>query len=128
MTDLEAEYVDAAWIDIQTIRHLYSRFARKWPVMLLELPIRRVYAYAFRGYRAELSPRSQALLDEQYEEAAQTGEMVVFVRDEDRRKLVSFNLPAREVKHSGPSKGAAPDRGHKPVPKNRAASRRARGA
>jgi hypothetical protein len=97
MTDLQAEYVSAAWSDIAAIRHLYSRFASKRPVMLLELPTRRVYAYPFHGFRADLSARSQALLDDQYAEATRTGEMVVFVRDEERRKLVSFSLvqPAR---------------------------------
>ncbi len=128
MTDLHTEYVAAAWSDIQAIRHLYSRFARKRPVMLLELPTRRIYAYQFHGYRAGLFPRSQAQLDDQYAEAARTGEMVVFVRDEDRRKLVSFNLPARQVRHPGSNKGAAPDRGQKSVSKKRAASRRGHGA
>lgn len=96
--------------------------------MLLELPTRRIYAYQFHGYRAGLFPRSQAQLDDQYAEAARTGEMVVFVRDEDRRKLVSFNLPARQVRHPGSNKGAAPDRGQKSVSKKRAASRRGHGA
>jgi hypothetical protein len=127
MTDLQAEYVSAAWSDIAAIRHLYSRFASKRPVMLLELPTRRVYAYPFHGYRADLSARSQALLDDQYAETARTGEMVVFVRDEERRKLVSFNLPVRPIKGSGPNKRAAPDRGQRAVRKKPAASRRGRG-
>jgi hypothetical protein len=127
MTDLQAEYVSAAWSDIAAIRHLYSRFASKRPVMLLELPTRRVYAYPFHGYRADLSVRSQALLDDQYAEAARTGEMVVFVRDEERRKLVSFNLPVRPIKGSGPNKRAAPDRSERAARKKPAASRRGRG-
>jgi hypothetical protein len=127
MTDLHTEYVAAAWSDIEAIRQLYSRFARKRPVMLLELPTRRIYAYPFHGYKADLSPRSQALLEDQYAEAARAGEMVVFVRDEDRRQLVSFNLPVHDVGDSGPNKGAAPDRSHKPVRKKRAGSRRGRG-
>jgi hypothetical protein len=127
MTDLHTEYVAAAWSDIEAIRHLYSRFARKRPVMLLELQTRRIYAYSFHGYKADLSPRSQALLEDQYAEAARTGEMVVFVRDEDRRKLVSFNLPVHGVDGSEPNKGASPHRGPEPVRKKRAGSRRGRG-
>ena len=126
MTDLHTEYVAAAWSDIEAIRHLYSRFARKRPVMLLELQTRRIYAYPFHGYKADLSPRSQALLENQYAEAARTGEMVVFVRDEERRKLVSFNLPVHDVDGSGPNKGAPPDHGPEPVRKKRGGSRRGR--
>jgi hypothetical protein len=127
LTNTHTEYVKAAWSHIEAIRNLYSQFARKRPVMLLELATGLIYAYPYREFKADLSVRSGALLEEQYAEATQHGEMVVFVRDDGRRKFVSFNLPTDDVDHPEPNKGAPPDRGHETVQKKRAASGRGRG-
>jgi hypothetical protein len=43
-------------------------------------------------FKAELSERSQRSLQEQYEEAIRQNQIVVFVRDNDKRRLVSFSL------------------------------------
>src|SRR5574341_494569 len=83
-------------------------------------------AYPFRAYKAELSPRSQALIEDQYAQAARNGEVVVFVRDEARRKLVSFNLPVEDPDDSRLVEGAAPGSDHKPVRKKRPGSSRSR--
>jgi len=47
----------------------------------------------YAEYRADLSKRSQASLKKQYERAIADGEMVVFVRDNEKEKLVSYSLP-----------------------------------
>jgi len=52
-----------------------------------------VYAYPFKEYCAELSERSQASLTRQYKRALADGRFVVFVRDNEREKLVSYSLP-----------------------------------
>jgi hypothetical protein len=127
MTGTDTEYVDAAWGQVEAIRHLYSRCAEKRPVMVLELSTGRIYAYPYQGFKADLSARSQALLKDEYAQAAQSGEMVVFVRDEERRKLVSFTLPVDDADGPGPNTVDAPDRGHGTVRNKRAASGRVRG-
>jgi hypothetical protein len=111
LTNTHTEYVKAAWSHIEAIRNLYSQFARKRPVMLLELATGLIYAYPYREFKADLSVRSGALLEEQYAEATQNGEMVVFVRDDGRRKFVSFNLPTDDVDHPGPNRGCGYPRG-----------------
>jgi hypothetical protein len=40
----------------------------------------------------KLSERSQRSLEEQYEEAVREGKIVVFVRDNEQRRLVSFSM------------------------------------
>ncbi len=67
-------------------------FEEKRPVMLFEVQEGRIYAYPYDQFMSDLSPRSQALLKEQYAQAIQEGWIVVFVRDNEKRKLVSYSL------------------------------------
>ena len=82
--------VEQQWPFIAT---LYRQFSAKKPVMLYDIQEQRVYAYPFIAYRAELSARSQASLTSQYERATAARELVVFVRDNENRKLVSYSVP-----------------------------------
>lgn len=72
---------------------VYGQYAEKRPVMLFDIQEQRVYAFAYKQFRAELSERSQASLKDQYERALASGEIVIFVRDNEKRALVSFSLP-----------------------------------
>jgi hypothetical protein len=72
---------------------LYRQYADKKPVMLFDIQEQRVYAFPYKDYRAELSDRSQPSLKRQYERALTDGDMVVFVRDNEKKKLVSYSLP-----------------------------------
>jgi hypothetical protein len=71
---------------------LYLQFQSNRPVMLFDVHERKIYAYPYAAFKAGLSRRSQALLKRQYEEAASQDKIVVFVRDNEKRKLVSYCL------------------------------------
>ena len=75
---------------------LYRQYADAKPVMLFDIQEQRVYAFPFEEFRAELSERSQASLTRQYERALAHGQIVVFVRDNDQEKLVSYSLPLQD--------------------------------
>lgn len=86
------------------IVRLYGQYADKRPVMLFDIQERRVYAFRYEEFRAELSERSQASLTRQYKRGLANGDIVVFVRDNEQEKLVSYSLPFRaEVRPPGPS-------------------------
>ena len=68
----------------------YQQHEEKRPVMLFDIQEERIYAYGCEGFKSELSAKSQALLAEQYEQAQTSGKMVVFVRDNENRRLVSY--------------------------------------
>ena len=72
---------------------VYEQYADKKPVMLFDIQEQRIYAMPFAEYRADLSKRSQASLKKQYERAMADGKMVVFVRDNEKERLVSYSLP-----------------------------------
>jgi hypothetical protein len=68
-------------------------YADKRPIMLYDIQERRVYAHPYKEYRAGLSERSQASLQEQYKDANANGMLVVFVRDNKKKKLKSYSVP-----------------------------------
>ena len=83
---------DAACERADDILQLYRQFAEKWPVMLLELPSQRIYAYPYLEFKNTLSDRSQKMLEKEYTEAVAHHKVVVFVKDNDREKMISFSV------------------------------------
>lgn len=86
------DLVEAAESFLPQIRMFYKLFEDKRPVMLLELPSLRIYAYPYREFKADLSERSQAMLEDQYERAVAADRIVVFVRDDETRRFVSMTF------------------------------------
>jgi hypothetical protein len=81
------EVANEHWRDILMA---YKRHEDHRPVMLLDLQQRKVYAYPYEGFKADLSQRSQAMLESQYERAIAQDKVVVFVRDNETQRLVSM--------------------------------------
>lgn len=76
---------------------VYHRFEDKKPVMLFDIQEQRIYAYPYEDFKKDLSEKSQASLTEQYEKALRNNQIVVFVRDNGQRRLVSFSVPLETV-------------------------------
>jgi hypothetical protein len=89
----DSDYLlDAAEANWPHILRMYRLFEDRRPVMLYDLQERRVYAYPYPEFKEEMSERSQRSLEEQYEKAGREGKVVVFVRDNDQRRLVAFSM------------------------------------
>ncbi|NQE53707.1 hypothetical protein C5S29_08945 [ANME-1 cluster archaeon GoMg3.2] len=86
------QYWDAVGEQWDNILGLYKRFEAKKPVMLLDIQEQKIYAYPYNDFKSELSKKSQIQLEEQYEAAILDNEMVVFVRDNEKKELVSYSL------------------------------------
>lgn len=84
--------LNAAQEQLPYIIMMYKRFEDKKPVMLFDIQEERIYAYPYADYSKELSERSQRSLKKQYDEALRENKMVVFVRDNEKRRLVSLSL------------------------------------
>src|ERR1700722_13470199 len=91
MTDKES-LLAAAEERAGDILMFYQKFAEKKPVMLLELPSQKIYAYPYLEFKNTLSERSQKMLEKEYKEAVAHNQIVVFVKDNDRRKMISFSV------------------------------------
>jgi hypothetical protein len=83
------DLVEAAESHLSHILMFYERFREKRPVMPLDLQSRKIYAYPYKEFKADLSERSQAILTADYEKALAGNKVVVFVRDNETRRLVS---------------------------------------
>jgi hypothetical protein len=86
------DLIEAAEFFLPQILMLYKRFAGNRPVMLLELPRQRIYAYPYQEFKDALSERSQAMLEEQYARAVAEDKIVVFVRDNETVRFVSMTF------------------------------------
>lgn len=86
--------LDAAAEQEGNILMMYHRFEDKKPVMLFDIQEQRIYAYPYEDFKKELSEKSQASLTEQYETALRENHIVVFVRDNVQRRLMSFSVPS----------------------------------
>jgi hypothetical protein len=89
MSDPYLEAIREQW---PNIRGLYIAYATNKPVILYDIQEKKIYVYPYREFKADLSEKSQAFLEHDYKFASAVGSMVVFVRDNIERKLVSYTL------------------------------------
>jgi hypothetical protein len=87
-----ADLVEAAQGQLHHILALYKLFEDKRPVMVFDLQSQQILAYPYEEYKATLSERSQAMLTAQYDEAVVKNKVVVFVRDNETRRLTSMSF------------------------------------
>ena len=89
------EIVMNLWEDILKC---YQQYADKKPIMLYDIQEKRIYTYAYPGFKNELMPKSQIHLEEQYQDALKNNQMVVFVRDNKKQELVSYSVDIPKTK------------------------------
>ena len=85
-------YLNLAYEQLHHIRRWYKLFADKQPVMLYDIQEQKIYAYPYREFKTDLSERCQTVLEKQYQRAIANNQLVVFVRDNEQRRLVSYSL------------------------------------
>ena len=74
------------------IRQAYQLHEEHRPVIMFDIQEQRLYAYPYQDYKASLSQRSQVSLEKQYEEAGADNKIIVFVKDNVTKRLMSFSL------------------------------------
>ena len=89
MSDPYFEAIQDQW---RNICALYMMYENKKPIILYDLQEQKIYAYPYKEFKAEMSEKSQALLAKDYKSASAHGSMVVFVRDNIDRRLVSYTV------------------------------------
>ena len=89
MSDPYFKAIQEQW---PNIRGLYMTYGSKKPLMLYDIQEKKIYAYPYKEFKAEMSEKSQALLERDYKSASIRGRMVVFVRDNIERKLISYTM------------------------------------
>ena len=85
-------YWEVAQSLMKDIMYCYEQYWEKKPVLLFDMQENRIYVYPYLEFKNDLSERSQRSLQEQYEQAMIDEKIVVFVRDNDAKKLVSYSV------------------------------------
>jgi hypothetical protein len=78
-------YVEEQW---PNILKLYEKFGDK-PVMLFDIQEQKIYAYPYNDFKSLMNEKSQTMLEDQYSDALLNNKMIVFVRDNEKRNLIS---------------------------------------
>jgi hypothetical protein len=81
-------YIEEQW---PNILKLYKKFEDKKPVMFFDIQERKIYAYPYNDFKSNLSKRSKTMLEKQYSDALLDNKIVVFVKDSEKRKLISVS-------------------------------------
>ena len=68
---------------------LHKTLQDKKSILLFDIQEQRIYAYPYHEFKAEISPSSQAVLEEQYRHVLAGTHIVAFARDNEQRRLVS---------------------------------------
>ena len=89
MSDPYFEAIREQW---PNIRGLYLTCGSKKPIILYDIQEKKIYAYPYKEFKAEMSKKSQASLEHDYRSASALGSVIVFVRDNIERKLVSYTM------------------------------------
>jgi len=80
----------------------YSLWSKTKPIVLYHVQEQRIYVYPYEEFKNDLNARSQAILETQYRQAVHEDKIVVFVRDNDRQRFVSFSM-SQEADDEQPS-------------------------
>ena len=94
MSDSYLEAIEEQW---SNIHRLYSICEGERPIILYDIQEKKIYAYPYREFRAELSEKSQESLKRDYESACFDSSMIVFVRDNIQRRLISYIMSTEGV-------------------------------
>ena len=87
MPDEYSEKINQYWDEITT---MYISFEDKKPIIELEPNKPRIIAFPAEDYLAGLSERTRERTRMQYQKAAATGALMVFVKDEEKEVLRSY--------------------------------------
>jgi hypothetical protein len=87
MSDQYYSAIEEQW---SNIRGLYMAHGSNKPIMLYDIREKKIYAYPYQEFKSELSEKSQVSLELDYKSASVRGGMIVFVRDDIERKLISY--------------------------------------
>ncbi|MFZ2139989.1 MAG: hypothetical protein WAV78_24190, partial [Xanthobacteraceae bacterium] len=67
-------------------------YEEKKPVMLFDVTEGKIYAYPYKKFKKELNESGRMSLTKQYDDALRGDQFVIFIRDSQKKKLISYSL------------------------------------
>src|SRR5712692_7711508 len=100
MTPTKDKYLDAIEKHCVRILEVYSHYEEKKPIILFDVTEGNIYAYPYREFKKDLNLGERASFAKQYNEALREEQFVVFVRDSQEKKLISYSIERPVVERS----------------------------
>ncbi len=94
------KYLGAIETHCDRILEIYWRHEEKEPVLLFDVTDGKIFAYPYKTFKKELNTGGQVSLTKQYEEALRKDQFVIFIRDSQKKKLMSYSLGRASVEQS----------------------------
>jgi Rhodopirellula transposase DDE domain len=94
------KYVGAIEKHRDRILEIHWLHQEKNPVLLFDVTEGKIYAYPYKRLKKELNTGGQVSLTKQYEEALRRDQFVLFIRDSQKKKLMSYSLGRASVEQS----------------------------
>jgi hypothetical protein len=94
------KYIDTIEMHCMRILEIYLRYEEKKPVMLFDVTEGKISAYPYKEFKKELNVRGQESLTKQYNEAHRGDQFVIFIRDSQKKKLMSYSLARPSAEQS----------------------------
>ncbi len=76
----------------EKIYEIYNKSNREDLIMVYGITEDRIYSYIYDEFKKDLNEKSRKILEIQYKEATGSNKIVLFIRDELRRKFKSFTI------------------------------------
>ncbi len=86
----EKIYLDTLDNIVDKVYDFYNLSDREDLIMVYEMKENIIYSYIYDDYLKRLNERSREMLEEQYQKAIDSKRIVLFIRDEERKKLKSY--------------------------------------
>jgi len=83
-------YLDTIENIVDKVYEFYNMSDRKDLIMIYEMKENKIYSYIYDEFKESLNELSREILEEQYQEANESKRLVLFIRDEVRKKFKSF--------------------------------------
>ena len=92
MARTKDKYLGAIEKHCVRILEIYLLYKDKKPVMLFDVTEGNIYAYPYKEFKNKLNEGGQMSLAKQYKEALRGDQFVIFIRDSQKKKLMSYSL------------------------------------
>ena len=76
----------------EDVYKFYNMSGRDDLIMVYEMKKELIYSYIYEEFRETLNEKSKTMLEKQYREAQASNQIVLFIRDELRKKLKAFTI------------------------------------
>lgn len=86
------KYLAAVEMHCLDILEMYLLYEEKKPVMLFDVTEGKIYAYPYKKFKKELNESGRMSLTKQYDDALRGDQFVIFIRDSQKKKLISYSL------------------------------------